>query len=175
MSGFIIYALDDANNKVAYEIYNIECTVGDLLDDILKINRCWEVVVFNEDELNYMNKDTMLADIGLGSECTVIIKDKVLSENEQKIVSDYGERALEEYKIFIGNTNMEAKYNNFTNEYAGYFSDTESFVNYCLKYHQSFIKFDCMYFDRMPSDIDKLYEIFVTYFWRSNNHYFIDY
>ena len=129
MAGFIIYALDNTNNKAAYEIYNIECTVDDLLNDILKINRCWEVVTFNEDELNYMNKDTMLADIGLDSECTVVIKNKVLSENEQLIIDSYSKEALEAFKIHKNLEDEDIKFNDFSSKYIGKFNDINSAIN----------------------------------------------
>ena len=173
MTGFIIYALNNTNNKVAYEIYNIECTVYDLLNDILKINRCWEVVTFNESELNYINEDTMLADIGLGTECTVVIKNKVLSDNEQMIIDKYSKEALEAFKIYKNLEDKNIKFNDFSSKYIGKFDNIDDVIDHIKRRGYSDFTIDYYTYDTTCTVIYLKNNILITITVHNyNNHYF---
>ena len=97
MAGYIIYARDNLTKKTtAYEIDDIECTIKKLFK-ILRIDPDIYTLSFGDEELNELDEDTMLADIGLGSECTVSISTDY-SLSELKIINEYSLKHLEAYK-----------------------------------------------------------------------------
>lgn len=175
MTGYIIYSRDDlTNDTIAYEIDDIECTVDKLFTDILEVNRCWQTVIFDDEILNELDKDTMLADIGLGSECTVIISDKELTDDEQKIIEEYSIEALEAYKIYMGMEDEDVEYATFSDNYRGHFNTQEEFVDYCLECEEFYNNEDLPWYLKRCIDREKdyLYEVFMNDYWEENDHYF---
>lgn len=112
MTGYIIYARNDLSGEVnAYEIDDIECTIEDLFR-ILKIDPEVYVLLFGDEVLNKLDKNTMLADIGLCSECTVNIWTDY-HPDELKIITEYSLKHLEAYR----DSYNYSCYHNFGSDY----------------------------------------------------------
>lgn len=122
MTGYIIYVLYDLiNETMSYEINDIECTIGNLFDKILKIDSNIYDVLFGNKNLSMLNKNTMLADIGLGSDCQINVSTKY-SPLELKIITEYSLKHLKVYKDSYNyrNYNDDKKiYQSFTKDYIG--------------------------------------------------------
>lgn len=173
MKTYIIYV----ENDTTYEINNIECTIGDLLDHILKINRCWQEVYikdteeyYDENNLNMLLNNIGLVEMGLGSKWdTIIIQNKKISKDEQKIIKEYSKELLEIYKVYMHMMDEDVQYDTFIYNYKGYFPTSDDFVDYCLEK-------DELYNDYIPWYIDKerdyLYEVYMNDYWERYEHYF---
>lgn len=177
MTGYIIYAQNDlTGEKIAHEINNIKSTIDDLFKDVLKINRCWQKVIFSDINLNLEGGNTMLADIGLGSECTVIICNKILTEDDIKIINEHSKEILEAYKICMEIEDEDVNYTTFSNIYAGHFDTPYKFVDWCLEEEEEQLSINCLPWylqDCIEREKDYLYEVFMSnYYWERDGHYF---
>ena len=125
MSGYTIYVHNDLScTKTGYEIENVECTV-DKLFNIIKLNPDLYLIKFGTIILNSLNPNTLLADIGLGSECTINALLRNLDKEESVIVNMYSIEALNAYYMAgYNSSNIEF----FDRMYYGYFESKEAFL-----------------------------------------------
>ena len=168
----MIYVHDDnLRNITTYEINDTKCTI-DKLFNILNINRCWQIIMFNNEVLNSMDKDTMLSDIGLGPECTITISDKELTEDEERIIKGYSIEALEAYKVYMGMEEEDVEFNHFSDNYRGYFSSPYEFVNYCIESEEIYDNLPYYFKKCIDKEKDYLYEVYMNDFWEQDGYYF---
>lgn len=131
MSGYIIYSRNElTNDTTAHEIDDIECTVDKLFTDILEVDPDVYTVSFGDEILNELDKDTMLADIGLCPESTVNISTEY-SPSELKIITEYSLKHLEAYRDSYNYScyhNFDSDYESDSDEDNLYDSFIEDFV-----------------------------------------------
>ena len=170
MLGYHIYVHDDNTNTITtYEINDTRCTVGKLFN-ILGIDPDVYVLLFDDDlSLNELDKDTLLADIGLGAECTVH-KWTDYNPEELKIINEYSIEALDAYNEIFSLTRSETKYNEFSDRYRGYFNCPYEFVDYCLESEEAYNNLPK--FIQTSIDREYLYNIYMVDFNEENGHYF---
>ena len=125
MSGYTIFVHDDIScTKIGYDIENIECTVDEFFD-IIKLSSKLYLVNFGTIVLNSLDPNTPLADMGLGSECTINVLLGNLNKEESVIVDMYSIEALNAYyRVGYNTSNLEY----FDRIYYGYFENKEAFL-----------------------------------------------
>ena len=183
MTTYNINVYNKMTNKTI--VYNIkdECTVGELLNNILKVNICWQEVMITHNDsyedrdddniLNLLLYSAILTDIGLGSDWNnITISEKELSKDETLIIKNYSKEALEAYKICMGEENDDVEYNIFSDNYRGYFSNPDDFVDYCLESEYSYNNLPWYIQKCIDKEKNYLYEVYMKDFWEENNHYF---
>lgn len=173
MTGYIIYARKEFNDTIeAYEVNDIECTIEKLFDDILNINRCWQIVSFGRESLNELPRYTPLSDIGLGSESTIDIKNKKLSEDEERIIEDYSKDALEAYKTHYFLEDSDVEYSLFSNKYRGYFGHPHHFVDHNLEIEYGYNHLPWYLKQSIEMEKDYLYDVYTENTDEENGYYF---
>ena len=165
MSGYIIYAFNEIKQTdEVYEINDIECTVDNLLCNIIKTK--FKEVWFG-DMLLSKHRKKMLADIGLGSECKIIIKKRQYTKTEKYIISIYSETALIAYKKYYNEEDLETLHNNFKHKYFGYYSNIDLMINSFMEFYEGILPSCFKTIDNKPSK-----DLIITEFIVQDNFYF---
>ena len=166
MSGYIIYAFNEITQAdEVYDIDDIEVTVDTLLRSIIKTK--FKEVWFGDTLLSKHRKD-MLADIGLGPECKVIIKKRQYTDKEEKfIIKTYGEKALIAYKKIFNEEDIETNSYYISKRYFGYYTNTKLLVDDFIEMYEGTLPNGFKNMDNKPNE-----ELILNEFIEQDNYYF---
>ena len=129
MAEYIIHAHNYTTNETILCKINDTSTIENLFNDVLKISSDIYDISCNDEDLNELDKDTILVDIGLGHESVITIN-SIYTPDELKIIDEYSLDALEAYVNLFHFNSSEIEYYKFDNEYRGYFRKNSEFVDY---------------------------------------------